>query len=190
MSIIVIETSYEEGDAHKRITIKSFIDVFNALRQRCVDDDIDPKFLNEIVSRMPSLSKMVISKLRAKFDHYIEAVKCSEPQEARIWLKEIASMDESISAGIKKRCLEWFDDIGGIADVQYVACCKNPDGESVVKVVYKTEFSPSSERNEYDDETQIRGTWSQALRSAAHAMEASQWLAGALDVRHVDELTK
>lgn len=181
---IVVDYS---GSGYKDIKFSDIRDVYKEVVAKAEEARIDPLFFKKIVQRMPSIAKMGIERITSKFAHYLENYD-SEGGEIRIWMKEIASMDPSLERRIVKKTEEQLEHFGGLVGAQTITTGRDRDKNWVVKLAYKTQYMPDEMSvNEYDEETGIRVTYSSPFSSKDEAMNHGMWLAGVLNVRHIDE---
>lgn len=187
---INVEVRDPEPGECKLMIFTDIRDTFRVIAEKAKEDDINLDFFKYIVKRMPGFARMAIERITRKYDHYLEKADFDrDTQAVMIWMKEIASMDTDLECRIKRRSIDMIDNFGAMADVQQVVTGKNAEGKYVVKLVYSTSLRPEKidVANQYDEETGLRTSCSEPFPSKDSALYYGMWLAGALNIRHVDE---
>lgn len=184
---LVVEVNYE-GSGHKHIMFSDLRDTFKEIAAKASEAGIDSEFFKQIVIKMPALTKLGLEQLRAKFEHYFDDVADGNGKIS-VSMKEIASMDPELERRIVRKAEGMLDNFGALVSAQEVVTGKNAEGKWCVKVVYATDYKPDSgdEYNTYDDEAELRTTRSKPFPNKEYALQHAMFLAGALNIRHVDE---
>lgn len=185
---LVVDVQYENA-GNKYLAFSDLRDTYKEVVAKAEQDRIDSTFFGQIVRRMPSFGKLAIERVMNKFAHYMEMTDIDGSAKAMFWMKEIASMDSDLERRIKRKSAEMLDNFGSLADVEQVRTGKNKEGKYVVKLIFNTAYEPEKidAYNEYDKENQIRISTSDAFSNKTEALRAAMWLAGAINIRHVDE---
>lgn len=185
---LAVDVQYANA-GHKRITIKDVRDTYREILAKAKEDEVNADFFKQIVRAMPGLIRMAQQRVSDKYSHYFEGTDTDSSEGAvLIWMKEIASMDPSLERRITKKSLEMLGSFAELANLQTVNVGLNTEKQYVVKLVYTTPFKPDDlSLNEYDEEKQLRVTFSEPFSDKQRALNMSLWLAGALNVRQIDE---
>lgn len=184
-----IETAYE-GEGNKRISFSDLRQTYHEIVNKAKEEDVDSSFFTAIVRRMVGMSKASIERAQY-FAHYFEAVDAAKSaQTLVVFMKEIASMDPALEIRIRRRLETKLNNFAGLMNISHVQTGKDKDGQWVVKLAHVTSHEPVSDvaaYNTYDNESQERVSWSDPFPTKGQALYHGMWLAGALNVRHVDE---
>ena len=174
------------GSGCRKIVFGDLRDPYKMLMDKAENDDIPGAFLTQIVKRMSALGAHARELACDLYGHYFEDTDFDGAASTTVYIKEIASMDESLVSRIRRRLAQRFSNMSELLRVEHVMAAREKD-EWVVKIVYTTELPPkSTDYNRFDEERQERETWSEPM-SREQALLCSMWLAGALNVRHVDQ---
>jgi len=180
------EVSYS-GQGCKRIQFSDLRDCFREIVEKAKDDGVEIGSFKHIVKHMPALGQLALNRVVDKFSHYFEQWDRDGSATIDVFMKEIASMDPELERRIVRKSIEMLNSFAGMSDMQHVAVGKNQDGSYVVKVAYLTDIDADAPYTVYDEEKSLRTTMSEAFRDKQPALVLSLWLAGALNVRHIDE---
>lgn len=183
---LTVDVRYE-GMGNKRIMISDLRDPFREVLNKAEKDGVPISFFKHIVKYMPGLGSLALARVVQKFDHYFAGYDRNGSEALVLDMKEIASMDPDLERRIVRKSVEMLDNFGGLVDAQHVSVGLNADKRYVVKLTYKTEVDNPAEYNTYDDEKRLRTTVSSDFDNKDQAMYHSMWLAGALNIRHIDE---
>lgn len=185
---VTVNVDYN-GHGCKKISLTDMRDTYKEVIAKANDDGVPVDFIKRIVSMCPRLSSIGLEQIRAKYDHYFEGTDVDGAAQIDLWMKEIASMDEDLSRRIIRRSTAICSSLGTLLNATTVVNGLDRNKKPVVKLVYKTDMRPDGDDNynEYDEEHGIRTTWCDPMPSVNHARHYSLWLAGALNVRQVDE---
>lgn len=177
------------GHGCKKITLNDLRDTYKEITAKANDDGVPLDFIKQIISMCPRLSSVALEQIRDKYNHYFEATDVEGAGQVELWMKEIASMDEDLSRRIIRRSTGICNNLASVLNATTVVNGLDQDKKPVVKLVYKTDIRPESDDpfNSYDEEHGLRTTWCKPMQSVDHARHYSLWLAGALNVRQVDE---